>query len=328
MFTKLLVPLDGSLLAEQAVTTAAAIARESGAAVDLILVHQKLRALGVSASPEMEAHQWRDDDRYLEALAEEIRSGAGVPVTHVVPTGDPVEMICARALDESADLVVMTSHGRTGFSRLWLGSTADGVVRRSTVPVLLLRPQEAVPRARRARTGLGRIVVPLDGSAFAEEVIPVAAELARAQDGHLLLLRVVRPVPMSVSGPATAWSGAVAIEDEAATKLLAHEARQDLARVVQMLADRGITGAEPHVVVEPGVAAAITAFAAAQRANAIALSTHGRGASRLVVGSVADKVLRGTDLAVILRRPAGVGAERDPLAGAAIEEQLVAVTGG
>jgi nucleotide-binding universal stress UspA family protein len=109
--------------------------------------------------------------------------------------GGVVEMICQRAHDVDADLIVMTSHGRTGLSRMWLGSVADGVIRRSSVPVLLLRPVENENRHAAAHV-FKKILVPLDGSAVGADALPPAQALAHLSGARLVLLRVVQPVPM------------------------------------------------------------------------------------------------------------------------------------
>src|SRR5512132_1853966 len=141
MFKKLLVPLDRSPLAEQAIGQAAAIARASQADIDLALVHQPFPFNGFADAP-WSADAWAEEQHYLESIAAELSSGSSVPVTYAALKGEPVEMICQRIRDVHADLVVMTSHGRTGLSRSWLGSIADGVLRHSTVPVLMLRAIE------------------------------------------------------------------------------------------------------------------------------------------------------------------------------------------
>ena len=73
---------------------------------------------------------WSDEHRYLETLASQVAAGGSIRVAHSMLSGDPEEMISRRAADIDADLIVITSHGRTGFSRTWFGSVADGLVRR------------------------------------------------------------------------------------------------------------------------------------------------------------------------------------------------------
>ena len=97
----------------------------------------------------------------------------------------------SRAREIDADLIVMTSHGRTGLSRMWLGSVADGLIRHSRVPVLLLRPIDAAAPRPFAHGLYKHILVPFDGSAASEEVLPAALALAKCGSARISLLRVV-----------------------------------------------------------------------------------------------------------------------------------------
>ena len=178
MFKRVLVPLDGSALAEQAIGQAAAIARSAAAEIDLVLVHQPFPFDNVGDAKRLDALS-NEEHRYIESIAAEITSGSSVPVTHTIMRGEATEMICRRVEDVEADLVVMTSHGRTGLSRAWLGSVADSVVRRSTAPVLMLRPIEGKTRRDAAHHLFKRVLIPVDGSAFSTEVFPAATSLAK-----------------------------------------------------------------------------------------------------------------------------------------------------
>jgi nucleotide-binding universal stress UspA family protein len=239
-----------------------------------------------------------------------------------------VDSICARARDVGADLIVMTSHGRSGFSRAWLGSVADGVVRHAQSPVLMLRAAKSWPRRKKGTPLFARVLVPLDGSKFSLEVLTTASDLARCGNGSLILLRVLPPVPTVISEVPRRADGALIAEvDEMATRALVAEAQTELAPIVRSLADGGLDKVETHVVVDQRVGRAILEFAKNHRADAIAMSTHGRGATRLFVGSVADKVLRGSSVPILLRRPAGVVPERDWLTSETIDEQLPAIAG-
>src|ERR1044072_8395732 len=109
MFTQVLVPLDRSPLSEQALGQAVAIARASHAALDIVLVHEPLPFAGFRDAP-WNAEHLSDDQKYLEMIAKETMSGgATVSVSHAVVEGGPAEMICERALELDADLIVMTS---------------------------------------------------------------------------------------------------------------------------------------------------------------------------------------------------------------------------
>ena len=105
------------------------------------------------------------------------------------------------------------------------------------------------------------------------------------------------------------------------------DAEREVATVARDLADRGFAKVEKHVVVEAGVARAILDFANRHRIDLIAMSTHGRGASRLIVGSIADKVLRGSALPILLRRPPGSVAEKPLLDRGEVELQLASISG-
>src|SRR5215472_16436280 len=118
VFRKLLVPLDRSSLAEEAISQAAAIARATNASIEIVLVHQAFPFGGYTDLP-WAAEDGTAEQKYVEAIASEIASGANVSVKGTVLHGDPAEMICRHARDIGADLLVMTSHGRTGFSRAW-----------------------------------------------------------------------------------------------------------------------------------------------------------------------------------------------------------------
>jgi nucleotide-binding universal stress UspA family protein len=323
MLRKILVPIDGSPVAEQAIPVAISLARASRASLDFIRVHRPLTMLGVHRGEEVDRAAWAAEARYIDGIASETHATVDVPVSFSAPKGAPVELICARATDVGADLIVMTSHGRTGFSRAWLGSVADGVVRHSHVPVLMLRATQAGLRRPPAPTALRRILVPLDGSAFAREALQPGVALAQVEGGMLLLLRVVQPVPLTVMD--TGDGSAPVAHDEEATELLEYEARRELAAVVRDLAAVGFTAVETHVTVEPGVANAVLEFATRQNVDAIAMSTHGRGASRLLVGSVADRVRRGSMLPILLQRP--VACPTRLVSEEEIDEQLASVSG-
>jgi nucleotide-binding universal stress UspA family protein len=301
MFKRLLVPLDRSPLAEQALGQAAAIARSSHAAVDVVLVHEPLAFAGFADAP-WNADQWEGEEKYIATIAEEVLSGAGVPISYAIQRGAPAETISHRAVEIDADLIVMTSHGRTGLSRAWTGSVADGVIRRSSVPVLLLRPVEGKTRYDAAHHLFEKILVPLDGSAWASDILAAAIALATSGDGRLLLLRVVQPVPQITVDASIPFVYPPAIIDDAATNDLVDEANEQLAELAQRLAADGIA-IESQVVIAPHVAQAILDCVRDRDIDAIAMSTHGRGASRLLIGSVADKVLRGSDIPLLLRRP-------------------------
>jgi nucleotide-binding universal stress UspA family protein len=305
MFKKILVPLDRSSLAEQAVGQAVALARASHAEIDLVTVHQPL-LLGGSGDASWNAEQWDDERKYLESIVEELASGASVSATHAVVRGHTVDMICKRAWDVDADLIVMTSHGRTGLSRAWLGSVADGVLRHSSLPVLMLRPIETRADRLAAHRLFEHVLVPLDGSTLAVEILSAATALARTCNARTTLLRVVEPVPVVSLDSSVPYSFQPSVHDRAATDALVEEAKRQLDELARWLAVPGSATVDAHVVLADHVAQGIIDYARAHHVDAIAMSTHGRGASRFLLGSVADKVLRASGLPLLLHRPIAV----------------------
>jgi nucleotide-binding universal stress UspA family protein len=324
MFKKLLVPLDHSPLAEQALGPAAEIARASQAEIDVVMVHQPTPFAGFADAP-WSSEQAIAEEYYLESIAGELETGASVSATHSLLHGNVLEIIDKRAHDVGADLIVMTSHGRTGLSRAWLGSVADAVLRRSTIPVLMLRPVETKVDRLAAHHLFRRILVPLDGSALSKAILSSASDLASCGKSRVVLLRVVQPVPLVMPNTGAPFVYSTAMEDEVATTSLKDEAIKELGEVKRTLEKQGLTDIESHVIVARHIAPAIIDYARDHGVDAIAMSTQGRGASRLLVGSVADKVLRSSGLPILLLRPVSSSVESDFVVLESITEQLPAL---
>lgn len=194
MFKKLLVPLDGSSFAEQALKPAATLARALDAYVELVLVRKPM------AFNEIVDAAWLRDPSegeraYITAKAQELAREESIVVSGSAIRGLAAEAICEHAKAIGAELIVMTSHGRTGISRMWMGSVANEVIRESPVPVLVLRP-EARRKHPFGRAGIRRILVTLDGSPLANAILDSATRLARGFGATLSLLRVVEPVAL------------------------------------------------------------------------------------------------------------------------------------
>jgi nucleotide-binding universal stress UspA family protein len=326
MFTKILVPLDRSALAEQAIGPAAAIARAAHSTIDVVVVHEPFPFAGYVDFP-WTAEEPSFELKYAEAIAAEVKSGAGVLTTCAVLRGGPAEMIARRAADGGADLIVMTSHGRTGFSRTWLGSVADAVMRHVSIPVLMLRPEGPALHRGAAVPRIERVLVAVDGSVAANTILPAAAEIAKASGATLLLLRVVPIVPILVPyDPALPITTLPLIPDSVATKRLADVSTEQVEEMARNLHTETGLSVEGRVVVGENIAKSIVDFAAAHRMDVIAMATHGRGASRFLLGSVADKVLRSSGLPILLQSPARVVATAVDLNAAEVEAQLPSLT--
>jgi nucleotide-binding universal stress UspA family protein len=300
MLRTILVPLDGSTFGEQALPTALRIAARHGARLVIALVHEAALAPAHTqgappVDPVLDTVLRRAFERYLEEIAGWLRGSAPVRVTTTLLEGPVVPSLVAAVEAEWADLVVMTTHGRGGLSRAWLGSVADALVRRATPPVLLVKPEASATRTR-AAAAFDHVLVPLDGYPFSEDAIDHAAAVAGAASTRYTLLRVLSPI---VTPVLLDYAASVPFD----IGIERPEAERYLAELADRLRLRGLL-VDTSVVVEAQPARAILEFAESNGVDLISMATHARhGLGRLLLGSVADKVLRGSAVPVLLHRP-------------------------
>jgi nucleotide-binding universal stress UspA family protein len=296
MLKTILVPLDGSELADRALDYATALAIRSGARLQLV------RSVEVSMLADVDpdvimARATGRVERYLMDVASDLRQ-RGYACDIAVPVGYAAPAVLLEATLSRADLIVMASHGRTGPQRWLFGSVAEGIVGSSRVPVLVDRAGHP-GRRERLLTAHPRLLVALDGSPFAEAALPAAAQLAVDISAELELVRVVER-PRDVT---TDRDGFVVAYVDERERTLRERGGQYLERLRQYVAERW-----PRLTVHTSVrqgdpAAELAAAAAFADAALIVMATHGRtGLERSVVGSVAGRVLeRGTAPVVFVR---------------------------
>jgi nucleotide-binding universal stress UspA family protein len=299
-YRRIMVPLDGSDFAVQSLPVAEELARRSGAELVLVGVHPGLPPGPTGRVPEPLARADREvaeaERQALEREAERLR-GEGIEAQAELEEGPVVDTLCARAR-ESADLVVMATHGRGRLTRFWLGSTADGMVRQCSVPILLVRP-EGDGDAGTPAVEIRDLLLPLDGSRVAESVLAPATELARVLGARVTLLQVVVPVMNPGFGVSDFPEGV----DQALVEPMESEAEEYVADVADRLAEEGLE-VETRVIRYPDAAAAILESAEELGTDLVAMATHGRGGvRRLLLGSVADKVIRAGETPVLVVRP-------------------------
>ena len=309
MLRSVFVPLDGSAFGEQALPIAYAVALRAGAEITLAHVHVPAihvtmgnwNLAGVPMLDERADEEARArDQRYLEQLRS--RSGLrGLRVSCRVLNGAVAPALIEAATAEAADLVVLTTHGRGAFGRVWIGSVADAVIRHGGVPTLLVRPLHAVPErpVRDAAPFEPRhILVALDGSDLSKQALGPALDLAALYHARLTLLRVVEPLAVNAGAPdldmAELDQQYQHSEDGAARAYL-----RGIAAPLQRM------GHSVETRIEHGQPAlAITQAARELGVDVVALATHGRGGlSRLLMGSVADRVVRAAEQPVLVVRP-------------------------
>lgn len=309
MHRTILVPLDGSRFGEHAVPWALALARRLDAGIELATVASLAPPL--TGGPSRDRPPGEDGrergmamaERYLQQVVERIRStgfDAELGWT-VIPPGNVAAALIRHGTQVGADLTVMTSHGRGPLQRAWLGSCADSFIRRSPRPVLLIRPEpaedegqplplERIPELPR------RILVPLDGSPTAERLVEVAPPLTDPT-ARFLLLRVIPPF-LPGGSP---YLPHVVREAEDQERV-----RSAVSRYLEEVAERlRAGGSEAEIRVPTGgqPGQAILETAREEDVDLIAMSTSGRGGvARLLLGSVADKVIRGAPCPILLHR--------------------------
>jgi nucleotide-binding universal stress UspA family protein len=306
MYRSLIVPLDGSTFAEQALPIAGAILRRSKASLTLVRVHRPL-GYGDEAPAgtcDGDLREWERD--YLARAATQVTELYGVKVDTTLLEEPVVPSLCDYVRARDADLVIMSTHGRTGVSRAWLGSVADGVVRQVSVPVLMFRGREDVPIPTPGSATdhfFDRMLLPLDGSRLSEAIVGHAVRLARTFASEIVLLRVVEPIV--AHGPEYPLASPVPITlfDRDTMRQLQELAEKYLEEIAERLRREHDLKVRVDVRMFESAARAIIDAGAVERAELVAMSTHGRGASRLLVGSVADKVLRAGPHTVLLFRP-------------------------
>lgn len=304
MYKTIIVPLDGSLFAEQAVATAATIAQHAGADLVLTRVHESYLYEGLENSS-YEDMSRRDEEEYLASIADHVEVTYGLTAKRTLLTGAIAPAISDFAAGMEAPLIVLSTHGRTGFSRFWLGSIADALARHARAPVLMLRHRRAEVGLEAPPHRFENILVPLDGSDLADNVLPHVATFGQIFGARLTLLRVVAPAP----APAALYAVPIALppeqqlDDTLTDRVDAAQGWVD-ALATRLRGDDIPLDVRTDVRVSEAAAPAILDAAVSHAADTIAIATHGRGMSRLVVASVADKILRGGPEAVLVVRPA------------------------
>lgn len=304
MYKVIMVPTDGTGFDREAIRVALRIAERSDAKVRLVRVLATASFFGMAATAEGTAiaaevvHSERDRAlSELYALAAECRATSQADITvdlHAGPVGDVLQGYARR---NDVDLIVISTHGRSGISRLSLGSVTDSLIRHTTIPVLVVKPPTSYlnPQVIEA---FKRIVVPLDGSMLAEQILPRVLALAKLEEAEITLLNVLIPQsysPREVVDPNLPWWD----------KDIAH-AQTYLFRVAGRLRRNGVA-VTTDIVIGENVASAIGDFAGRERADLIAIATHGRGGlARMLRGSVADAVMHSSRLSMLVFKPDNV----------------------
>jgi nucleotide-binding universal stress UspA family protein len=311
MIRSLFVPLDGSSFGEHALPLAASLARAANATLHLVHVHQVVppaTVAGVAVMDALDLHLRQDEQAYLTDVLRRVSEKGPLQVKSALIEGEVAAALEAYAARVEADLVVMSTHGRGALGRFWMGSVTDDLIRDLPRPVLLVHPGEGAADLKR-EPDLKHILLPLDGTSLAEQIIAPAVELGRLFGSTFHLLRVVQPAirPSYLpDGGTVAGLSHTALEQVGlAQKGAEEEAKRYLGEMAARMQGQGCL-VHARVVVDEQPAVAILLEARLRHAGLIAMETHGRrGLSRLLRGSSADKIVRGGDVPVLLHRPRG-----------------------
>jgi nucleotide-binding universal stress UspA family protein len=297
MYTRILLPLDGSKVAEQVLPYARFLAKALKIPVELLEVVD-LEALRLLANPERGRYvdtllneRMETNKSYLAAIAQSFQ---GAQVTCLVEKGKAEDVVIERAATDKDMLIVMATHGRSGIQRWVLGSVADKVLHGSTNHLFLIRANDQAKAGGEAP--LKKVIVPLDGSPLAETVLPYVVDLGKKMRLEVILVRAYA-LPTSTADEYQTYT------DEL-IGLIEAEARDYLAEKIKEAKGKGLENVSSVVNVGYGAEEIIT-LARNTPDNFIAMCTHGRsGVKRFVLGSVTDRVVRHSGDPVLIIRAA------------------------
>jgi nucleotide-binding universal stress UspA family protein len=301
-----MVPTEGSDLERPAINMAVRLAQRFEAELRLVRVEASeiLAASMLGAADSFTIAGAVDDSRlarlrYLEALGSECRELGGIRVVTALEEGAVGPTLKQYAERFNVDLIVMPSHARGGVSRLTLGSVADYLIRRADVPVLVVKTGLYSATTDPMRT-FTRIVVPLDGSELAEQILPHVVDVASRLHSTVNLLTVLTPQTYSqteIMQPGLPWW-----DDDIKA------ANSYLDGAAHYLTARGLSVSK-DVVLSESIATAILDYADRANADLIAIATSGSGGvGRFIFGSVADEITRKSQTSLLVFHPAPVTA--------------------
>ena len=309
MYRRIMVPLDGSSFGDYALPAAAELARRTGAVLDLVHVHRYRESDPdgegltpyqfehvVEADQEQDGVEWAHELTRLNELADGLRRAQAIQVfAQVLHGGHVARALLTHARETGVDFVVMTTHGHGGLRPFGVGSVASHLVHHLDVPILVMRPSSEAPDMPIAPS-FQHVLVPLDGTDRSEEVLPAARELAYPFGSSVTLLRVIEHGVWPIN----------VLEVQVQDVKRKDDARAYLDDVARRISPMWVT---PTIAITTNESAAAGILDASEDTGAdlIAMATHGRtGVSRMVLGSVADEVLRSTRLPLLLFGPAAV----------------------
>lgn len=285
MFEHILIPLDGSSLAECVLPHGLTVARALGARASVLQVVEQAEAAGRTGA--IDPLEWHYSEAqagaYLQDVAERLRL-AGLPTTQVLLQGDPAERVIDHAQAEHADLILLSSHGRSGLSGWNVSSVVQKILARAYLSILLV-PAYHPTTTEISALRYERILVPLDGSQRAECVLPLAGALAAHHGSNVILAHVVRRPELPRRAPPSR-------DDQELANALTERNRLEASRYLEEVRSRLSQPAEVRLLVEDHVAATLQQLALEEKVDLVLLSAHGySGETRWPYGSLATSFI-------------------------------------
>jgi nucleotide-binding universal stress UspA family protein len=293
MIERIVVPLDGSLTAESILPQVRRVLYRSDSEVILVraVVPPAVENSIVIVEAELGAAR-----EYLLGQSDRLEK-AGVRVKHVARVGSPVGVILDVAEEQRATMIALATHGASGLKRLLFGSVAEALIRRSPLPVLLVRPfwsYELTSPVRPEQTPIRKLLMPVDGSERSLDALPGVVELAELFDTQVVLLRVLE-------------EGKRRPPEEVPEK--AEEQLRSMAKAIER---KGVE--TQSLIVKGDPAGQILKAVGAHEIDMIAMATHGRrGLARVTLGSVTEKVLRSAPVPILVTRSLAPAKEKKPV---------------
>jgi nucleotide-binding universal stress UspA family protein len=276
-FKRILVPLDGSNLAESVVPFVIGTAEALGSTVVLLHIVEEHAPQKVHGEPHLTSEA--EAERYLEGVEQKYEGRVRFEHhVHGTEEHDVAGSIAGHVAELNADIVALCTHGRSGPRRVMYGSIAQQVLRRVAEPVLVVRPGTKLP------SQIKTLLVPLDDQHESEEALEVALALARAADATIYLVTIV-PTVTTVTGDRSAAARMAPVATIAALDAEEEGSRDYLNRLAEELRAQGISA---NAVVRRGdPVPSLSEAAAATPADLIVIATHGRsGLNAMMTGSV------------------------------------------
>src|SRR5262245_9014788 len=298
MYSKILIPLDGSKTAEKVLPYARYLAGMFKIPVELLAV---IDIAEIAAHMAAEKARFLDNmieagvkhsASYLNSVASTLRD---VEIRCLVERGKAEEVIIEKGAADRATLVTMATHGRSGLNRFLLGSVAEKVLRGTTNPLLLVRATEEMESTN--AVAFNSMVVPLDGSELAESVLPMVAGLAKKLGAEVQLFRAYHFPYNAYTGDENYYGA----DYDEMIRSLREEADEYLEKKAAQVKSLGVE--KVRCVTKEGYAGdEIISLAARTPGNLIAMCSHGRsGVKRWLLGSVTESVVRhGADPVLVI----------------------------